>query len=135
MDCDSLLCCYNWLSFVSLVFVLPDCDLSYCSLKPFLTLNYSNTMGGTSQTGTAYHSGAPEFTPGSWWGSCYSIVSFMCMFCRSLFVLLYFFFWSLCCLLFFDLRILITSLWYLQTLFTWNPQYLTVFYIIQCNLL
>ena len=30
------------------------------------------------------------------------------MFCRSLFVLLYFFFWPLCCLFFFDLRILIT---------------------------
>jgi hypothetical protein len=27
-----------------------------------------------------------------------------------------FFFWPLCCLFFFDLRILITSLWYLQTL-------------------
>jgi hypothetical protein len=34
----------------------------------------------------------------------------MCMFCRSLFVLLYFFFWPLCCLFFFDIRILITSL-------------------------
>jgi hypothetical protein len=33
--------------------------------------------------------------------------SFMCMLCRSLFVLLAFFFWSLCCLSFFDLRILI----------------------------
>ena len=33
------------------------------------------------------------------------------MFCRSLFVLLYFFFWSLCCLYFFDLRILITFYW------------------------
>jgi len=32
----------------------------------------------------------------------------MCMFCRLLFVLLYFFFWPLCCLSFFDLRILIT---------------------------
>jgi hypothetical protein len=31
------------------------------------------------------------------------------MFCRSLFVLLYFFFWSLCCL-FLDIRILITPL-------------------------
>jgi fatty-acid desaturase len=60
----------------------------------------------------------------------------MCMFCRSLFVLLYFFFWPLCCLFFFDIRILITPfvsfghcvvcsssiygfwlpLWYLQTL-------------------
>jgi hypothetical protein len=34
----------------------------------------------------------------------------MCMFCRSLFVLLSFFFWLLCCLSFFDLRILITPL-------------------------
>jgi hypothetical protein len=36
--------------------------------------------------------------------------SFMCVFCRSLFVLLYFFFWPLCCLFFFDIRILITPL-------------------------
>ena len=64
---------------------------------------------------------------------CYSIFSFMCVFCRSLFVLLHFFlltivlsvlllytdsdcscgifklfFWPLCCLSFFDIRILIT---------------------------
>ena len=54
---------------------------------------------------------------GFWWGSCYSIFSFMCLFCRSLFVHLYFFFWLLCCLSF-DVWILITSLWYLQTLLT-----------------
>jgi hypothetical protein len=41
--------------------------------------------------------------------SCYSIFSFMCMFCRSFFVLLYFFCWPLCCL-FFNKRILITLL-------------------------
>ena len=41
------------------------------------------------------------------WGSCYSIFSFMCMSCRSLFFLLSFFFWPLWCLSF-DLRILIT---------------------------
>jgi hypothetical protein len=67
----------------------------------------SNTTGATSGTGIAYPSGAPEFT------SCYSILSFICMFYRSLFVLLYFFFWPLCCLLFFVIRILI---WYLQSL-------------------
>jgi hypothetical protein len=39
--------------------------------------------------------------------SCYSIFSFMCMLCWSLFVFLNF--WSLC-FLFFDLRILITPL-------------------------
>ena len=59
---------------------------------------------------TPYPSGTPEFTPGFQWGSCYSIFSFMCMYCRSLFVLLYFFFWLLCCLFFFDIRILITPL-------------------------
>ena len=32
-----------------------------------------------------------EVHPGFYWGSCYSISSFMCMFCRSLFVLLYLF--------------------------------------------
>ena len=37
----------------------------------------------------------------------YSICSFMCTFCRSLFVLLYFFFWPLCHQFFFDIRILI----------------------------
>jgi hypothetical protein len=45
----------------------------------------------------------------SWeWGSCYLIFSFMCIFHRPLFVLLSFFFWPLCCLSFFELRILIT---------------------------
>ena len=36
--------------------------------------------------------------------------SFICMICRSLFVLLSFFFWPLCSLFFFDIRILITPL-------------------------
>ena len=54
--------------------------------------------------------GTPEFNPGFQWGSCYSIFSFICMFCRLLFVLLYFLFWPLCCLFFFNLQILITSL-------------------------
>ena len=69
-----------------------------------------NTTGATNGAGTAYPSGAPEFTPDFQWGSCYSIFSFICMFCRSLFVLLYFFFWPLCCLFFFDIWILITPL-------------------------
>ena len=43
-------------------------------------------------------------------GSCYSIFSLMCMLCRSLFVLLSYFFYSLCFLFFFDLRIMITRL-------------------------
>jgi hypothetical protein len=43
-------------------------------------------------------------------GSCYSIFSFICMVCRSLFVLLYFYFWPLFCLFFFDIRFLIAPL-------------------------
>ena len=50
-------------------------------------------------TWSAYPSRAPEFTPGFKWGPCYSI--FMCMFCRSLFVLLSFSFWPLFFLSFF----------------------------------
>jgi len=38
---------------------------------------------------------------------------FCVMFCRSLFVLLSFFFWPSYCLSFDDVRLLITSLWYL----------------------
>ena len=45
-----------------------------------------------------------------WWGSCYSIFSCMCMFCRSLFVLLYFFFRPLYRLLSVGLPILTTTL-------------------------
>ena len=67
-------------------------------------------MGVTSGAGTAYPSVAPEFTHDFQWGSCYSIFSFICMFCRSLFVLLYFFFGPLCCLFFFYIQILITPL-------------------------
>ena len=48
---------------------------------------------------------------GSYWGSCYSIFNFMCMFCRSLFVLLYFFFLPLCCLFFIDIWCLQFILW------------------------
>jgi hypothetical protein len=51
-----------------------------------------------------------------------SIFGFMCVFCGSLFVLLFFFFWPLRCLFFFDMRILIT-LWYLQALLVYYRNY------------
>ena len=52
-----------------------------------LVYNKINTTGATSGAGTAYPSGASEFNPGSYYDSSYWIISFMCMFCRSLFVL------------------------------------------------
>ena len=64
----------------------------------------------SSGAGTTYPSGAPAFTPGFQWGSCYSTFSFICRFCRSLCVFLSFFFWPLCYLLFFDIQILIAPL-------------------------
>jgi hypothetical protein len=67
-----------------------------------------------SGAGTAYPSRAPEFTP-VFSGvrvntQSLDLYAHFCMFCRSLFVLLYFFFWPLCCLFFFDIQILITPL-------------------------
>jgi hypothetical protein len=49
----------------------------------------------TTDTWTAYPSGAFECNPRFYWGSCYSISSFICMFCRSLFFLLYFFLFAI----------------------------------------
>ena len=62
--------------------------------------------------------------------SCYSIFSFMSMFCRSLFVLLYSFFWPLCCL-FFDIRILITPLVSSNSSFNWS--FYTLFLFVYCG--
>ena len=105
------------------------CRKPFPVLSSFMTYHrvcdQINTTGATSRAGTAYPSGTPTFQ----WGSCCSIFRFACICCRSLFVLLFFcilvivlsvllrytdsdylFVWSLCCLLFFDIRILITSL-------------------------
>jgi hypothetical protein len=49
---------------------------------------------------------------------------FCVMFYSSLFVLLSFLFWPLYCLSFFNLQVMITSLWYLQT-FLLNLRYIT----------
>ena len=39
-------------------------------LLPDLTIYMSNTEGALKEAGTAYLSGAPEITPGIWWGPC-----------------------------------------------------------------
>ena len=94
--------------------ICSTCRKHFPVLSSFTTYhricNQIKTTGATSGAGTAYPSGAPEFTPGFQWGSCYSIFSFIGMFCRSLFVLLYFFFWPMCFLFYFDIRFLIVSL-------------------------
>ena len=58
-------------------------DRSSCMIYHWVC-NYIKTLDATSGAGTAYPFEAPDFIPGMRWGSCYSIFSFMCMFCRSL---------------------------------------------------
>ena len=76
----------------------------------------------------------PEFTPCfSWVRVTRSLVVCAC-FCRSLFVLLSFFFWPLCFLFFFDIGILITTLVSSNSSYscTWfvNPLYLNLLYFL-----
>ena len=54
---------------------------------PLLPCLTTHLITITCGTGSAYPFGAPEFIPGFWWDSCYSIFSFMCIFCSSLFIL------------------------------------------------
>ena len=42
-------------------------------------LHFLYTTVVNSGAGTAYPSGAPEITPGFWWGLCYSILRVMCI--------------------------------------------------------
>jgi hypothetical protein len=103
--------------------ICSTCSKHLPVLSSFMTYhricNYNNATGVTSGGGNAYPSREPEFTPGFQWSSCYSIFSFMCMFCRSLFVLLSFFFFGHCvvCPSFYGFWL---PLWYLQTLLTMN---------------
>ena len=96
--------CCSFRSFCNRVLLIIVCPFSFghCIVSGGMRQCAQIYLSGE---GTAYHSGAPEFTPGFQWGSCYLILSCMCMFCRSLFVLLAFFFWSSCCLSFFDFHI------------------------------
>ena len=66
---------------------------------------YANATGSTSGGGTAYLSGVPDLSP----DVTLSLVLCVC-FVDSCLSFLSFFFWPLCCLSFFDLRILITPL-------------------------
>ena len=94
--------------------IFSTCRKHFPVLSSFMTYHrvcdWINTTGATGGTRTAYPSGAPEFTP------CFSgvrvtrsLVLYVCFVDRCL-SFLYSFFWQLCCLFFFDIRILITPL-------------------------
>ena len=67
-----------------------------------------NMTAATSGAETAYHSGTPEFTPVLSRVHVTRVTLVLCVCCVGR--CLSFFFWPLCCLSFFDLRILITPL-------------------------
>ena len=71
----------------------------------------SSTAGAISGAGTSYASGAPAFTPVFSGVRVARSLVLCAVFCRSLFVLLSFFF---CSLFFYDLRILITPFGYFK---------------------
>ena len=71
--------------------------------------NYSNTTCVTNGAGTANTSGEPEFTP-VFIGVRVTRTLVICVYFADRF--LYFFFWPLCCLFIYEIRILITSLEY-----------------------
>ena len=70
--------CHKWTRISS------TCRKHIQVLSSFITYHrvctYINTTGVTNGAGTAYPSRAPELTPGFQWGSCNSIISFMCLF-------------------------------------------------------
>jgi len=78
--------------------------------RKYLGCNEINTTGATSGTRTAYTSRTPELYPGFSGVRVTRSLVLCVMFYRSLFVLLSFFFWPLCCLSFFNLRIWIIPL-------------------------
>ena len=69
----------------------------------------STTTGVASGAGTVNPTGAYEFTPSFNGARVARSLVFCVVFCRSLFVLLSIFFWPLCCLSLFALRLLITT--------------------------
>ena len=75
----------------------------------------SNTTGATSGAGTAHLSGAPEFTPGFLWCSCYSIFSFLCRVLQIIFCHLILFSFNHCIVFPSSIYGFYLSMWYLQT--------------------
>ena len=93
------------------------CSTRFPYQMMFVSFN-SNTPGATSGTGTTYPSGAPELTPGFIWGVCVaqSVVFCVVLFFRSLLSFCPFYFGH--CLLFIDLRLLVTPL--VPSNFSWQ---------------
>jgi hypothetical protein len=106
--------CHRWPRICS------SCRKHFLVLSSFMTYHqvckWINTTDATSGAGTAYPYGAPEFTTGFWWGSCYSIFSFMyiCFVDRCLSFCTFSF--GHCVVCSSSIYVLWLPLWYLQTL-------------------
>ena len=75
--------------------------------NPIANRKKINTTGVTSGAGTTYPSGAPEFLVGF---MLLDLQFYVCVLQIFVCPFILFFFWPLCCLFFFDIRIVITPL-------------------------
>jgi hypothetical protein len=104
-DSDKAFDSLSWYLFFVFIYVY------WCSTRfPYQMMFASfNCNCVTSWAGTTNPSGAPEYTPVFSAVRVAQSLAFYAVFCISLFVLLSFFFWSLYCQSFLDLRLLIIS--------------------------
>jgi len=102
--------CHKWPRICSVCRNHNPVDSSFMTFFDNRVCNKCYKMDTTCGAGTAYPSGALEFIPGFSGIRVARSLVFCEMFCRSLFVLLSFFFWPLHCLSFFDLRFLVIPL-------------------------
>lgn len=98
--------------------------LRFIYLFTFTDVSFNSiTTGVNSGTGYTYPSGVHETTLGFCrFPVAQCLVSFVVL-CRSLFVLLFCFVWSLYCLYLFDLRFLIIPWWYFKTFLNSNTNH------------
>ena len=118
-QCQLLYLCHKWPQ------ICPVCRNHNLELSSFMTYNRlcnkSNTMGATCGAGTAYPSGAPEFTPVFSGVRVVQSLVFCEMLCRSLLSFCYFSF-SHCIVCPSSIYSFWLPLWYLQTFFMVNIQ-------------
>jgi hypothetical protein len=80
---------------------LATCTTPFPYRTTFVSFN-SNITGVTGGAGTGGPSGAPEFIPVFYWDRVVQFLIFYSVFCRALFIFLFFFSWPLYCLSFFS---------------------------------
>jgi len=111
------------------VFIYLYCCPARFPYQMMFVLFNCKTMGVTSATGTANPSAEPTFTLIFCEVRVSQSLVFCVLFCRSLFVPLYFLLWPLCCLSFCDYH------WNSYTPYAWEKRMLLFLYFTEIQLL